>query len=1064
MIGTDHPQGLCLRVSRVRDETWLELSGSRNGHEPPLFEGPVPARFAEVGDLSSRILSKVRVTNLHGPKRDDGTSLARLGADLFDRLFPPELKDLLQRSRTESLLLVLDESLLGIPWELAHDGTDFLCCRYSLGRHVPSWQAAPSSIPRRAKEALSLLVVSNPRGELPSSTEEGRTISELAGSAAEIRCHWLNGHVDSKTTMEWMPCVDLLHYSGHGTPLGGRSGDQSWLLADGSFDCSCLREAGSRSSGIPYLVFSNACHSAMASLDGGRSGGSRCLAEDFIRLGCLHYIGSNSEVIDWRGSGFASSFYKRLFGGESVGAALLHARLEVRSDSGETDLGWAQYVLYGNPDTGVHGETTISLQLKTLVAIKFGGDNETRDSMDDLRSLLGGFPESFFTHSERSTCLAVFNLPSDAVRFALTLQHRAPEYVNKSGSLPLRAAICGGEVQIESAQGSTQPLAVRGLPVLTAEALLALTQHGQILLSRPVFDGVRPVLRGEQVARGARVEWMDHGAYRFSELEEPVGICEIGIRGAARLSPPPDMESARRYIAPGHESVLGWRPALDLEVPASPGWILAEQLGEGGFGEVWRAKHKTEDKTRVFKFCFHANKARSLKREATLFQMIRDALGGNTRTVQLHDVYFEKPPYFIQMEDAIGGSLNQWLASQGGVEAVPLELRLEIVAQAAEALQTAHDSGVIHRDVKPSNILMTTKGADLGSLDVKISDFGIGQVVSRDSIVGTPFGGFTETFSKTDMVSHSGTRLYMAPELLVGRPSSTRSDIYSLGVVLYQLLVGDLSRPLASDWREEITDPLLVQDLEVCLSGEPSKRLGAVGDLAERLRSLEKRRTETFEKERAERRRSRNRYMAVVASISVTVFFLLALALGFGLFRESRARQGAVREAYYATIGLAQAMITEGKVGSAQELLLGLPEDLRNWEWGWLLRLCNLDQASYTHPTSIPSQFDISRDGRFLAIGTHDGKVAVVDLETDEIRSSFQLTLSRPTRVAFDLSGKTLAASAGDGVTVFDVDTRQEVARLTDPPSFWHASHFHPLERLVGSPVDKRKHPLGLWS
>src|SRR5437762_7439467 len=76
-------------------------------------------------------------------------------------------------------------------------------------------------------------------------------------------------------------------------------------------------------------------------------------------------------------------------------------------------------------------------------------------------------------------------------------------------------------------------------------------------------------------------------------------------------------------------------------------------------------------------------------------------------------------------------------------------------------------------------------------LQVKLTDFGIGQVVSEEALAGMTRMGFTQTMLSPGSSSHTGTQLYMAPELMAGQPASNRSDIYSLGVVLYQLVVGD---------------------------------------------------------------------------------------------------------------------------------------------------------------------------------------------------------------------------------------------------------------------------------
>jgi serine/threonine protein kinase len=229
--------------------------------------------------------------------------------------------------------------------------------------------------------------------------------------------------------------------------------------------------------------------------------------------------------------------------------------------------------------------------------------------------------------------------------------------------------------------------------------------------------------------------------------------------------------------------------------------VLERKLGEGGFGEVWLGRNPATREARVFKFCFQADRVRFLKRELTLFRLLKERVGDHPHLVRLHDVFLDQPPFCVEMDYVDGADLRSWAAGCGGIALIPLETRLEIVAQAATGLQAAHEAGVIHRDVKPANILVATSKSDIRSpradpksgsniqdpksVTVKLTDFGIGQIVSEEDLQGITRAGFTQTILTGPSSSGTGTHLYMAPELLAGKAASIRADIYSLAVRSY---------------------------------------------------------------------------------------------------------------------------------------------------------------------------------------------------------------------------------------------------------------------------------------
>lgn len=495
--------------------------------------------------------------------------------------------------------------------------------------------------------------------------------------------------------------------------------------------------------------------------------------------------------------------------------------------------------------------------------------------------------------------LLLFERPLDAVAYALAYHHALAALGAELGmSLAARAGAHLGEVFLrpnppEDVARGAKPLEVEGLAKPLAARLMALAQGGQTLLTRGAFDVARRSAVGADL--GTRdMRWVAHGAYLLKGVDEPVEVFEVGQPGAVPLAPPPDSEKARRVT--GDQTIPGWRPAPGQDIPRRESWALVEKLGEGGFGEVWLARHKKTHDRVVFKFCFETERLRGLKREATLFRLLKEALGDRPDIARVRDWNFDEQPYFLESEYTAGGSLLDWAAAQGGVAAVPLATRLEIAAQAAEALAAAHSVGVLHKDLKPANILVT-RGSD-GTPQAQLTDFGIGLVTdaSRLAQYGITASGMTEVQPGKGTTT-SGTPKYMAPELLTGRPATVQADVYALGVILYQLAGADLERPLAPGWERDIGDDLLREDIAACVDGSPERRLASASELATRLRSLDTRHAtrEAARREQAalERARRRRRILAPAAAV-LAVF---AVAMGIQARRISLEAARAEREA-----------------------------------------------------------------------------------------------------------------------------------------------------------------------
>jgi hypothetical protein len=171
------------------------------------------------------------------------------------------------------------------------------------------------------------------------------------------------------------------------------------------------------------------------------------------------------------------------------------------------------------------------------------------------------------------------------------------------------------------------------------------------------------------------LSWVGHGPYVLKEIEEPVEVCEVGEAGRGRLTAPKTWEKAQRVVRADEEPVLGWRPAVGQAVPNTK-WVLEEKLGEGGFGEVWKTRHEKLTEYRVFKFCFRADRVRSLKREVPLFRLLQERIGEHPNIVQPRDIYFDQPPFYLEEEYVAGKDPKTWCEAQGGIDKVPLEVRV----------------------------------------------------------------------------------------------------------------------------------------------------------------------------------------------------------------------------------------------------------------------------------------------------------------------------------------------------------------------------------------------------
>jgi serine/threonine protein kinase len=223
-------------------------------------------------------------------------------------------------------------------------------------------------------------------------------------------------------------------------------------------------------------------------------------------------------------------------------------------------------------------------------------------------------------------------------------------------------------------------------------------------------------------------------------------------------------------------------------------WELEELLGVGGFGEVWKARNRYLPwaKPVALKFCLDAGAAKVLRNEAqVLSQLMRQKL--HPRIVSLHQTYLSADPPCLAYEYIEGGDLAGLIAerSRSGAGLKP-ELAADVIRRLADIVGSAHrlSPPVVHRDLKPANVLVSQgKG---GGITLWVTDFGIGGVATGEAIRQTNRGTTRGEFLASALRG-SCTPLYASPEQLRGERPDPRDDVFALGVLWHQLLIGDLT-------------------------------------------------------------------------------------------------------------------------------------------------------------------------------------------------------------------------------------------------------------------------------
>ena len=424
-------------------------------------------------------------------------------------------------------------------------------------------------------------------------------------------------------------------------------------------------------------------------------------------------------------------------------------------------------------------------------------------------------------------------------------------------------------------------------------------------------------------------------------------------------------------------------------------------------------------------------------------------------------------PFFV-MELVRGISITQYCDENN----LPIRERLQLFTSVCQAIQHAHTKGIIHRDIKPTNVLVTQQD---GEPLVKVIDFGVAKAMGQQ---------LTEKTLFTEFAQMIGTPLYMSPEqaAMSNTDIDTRSDIYSLGVLLYELLTG--STPISKDQFKQATFDEIRRIIREDEAQRPSVRIGASDTLPAiaahrhvepgRLRMLMRgeldwivmkcldkdrnRRYETAASLAADVKRflndepvqacppsawyrfgkfaKRNRREVLIAgaAAAVGVAGVAGLAMSRALIAsalqsETRAKEDLRVALYFQRITVAHREISSDNLAATLQELQQCPEDLHGWEWHYLMRLCRAEPLVIRDTIEIHG-VAFSPDGKLLASAGGDGTVKIWNSRTGKWIHTIPAHSDSVVSVAFHPEGKHLATrgtGADPRVKVWDLTSGKEL-------------------------------------
>jgi CHASE2 domain-containing sensor protein/tRNA A-37 threonylcarbamoyl transferase component Bud32 len=395
----------------------------------------------------------------------------------------------------------------------------------------------------------------------------------------------------------------------------------------------------------------------------------------------------------------------------------------------------------------------LQLQEKGLLDMAFASFNKLPFT-DDLKPLLVNLGLDYENRGQRDKAYVVYKKVYDVDPKFEDLAQRM-ERLSQAGASPSLFAAPTAHV----APPTTPVPATTGSPL------------GELVVTpMPPSEGERPTALEEEPA--PTVLESDAGAGQTMPTQAapaPTHAIGSGVPGPGQAGTPPPVTPPHITPAPGGPVMVGSRFGQRFEI--------VRHLGRGGMGDVYEVKDTRMGDRRAALKTIRPDKELDPKQTIEMRQRFyREANTAGKLThpniVTVYDVGEDLGMSYIVMEFVEGQTLTQWMKTQRFSVA---QIK-HVVYNAGMGLDFAHENGIFHRDVKPDNIMVTKSGI------VKVMDFGIARVVESD-------------LTKTGSVM--GTPAYMSPEQVNGLKIDARSDIFSLGVILYELLTG--KRPFTGE-------------------------------------------------------------------------------------------------------------------------------------------------------------------------------------------------------------------------------------------------------------------------